>query len=145
MWTPHDLLSIQILRKLQQFCWEIIGLNYHSYTVLHATMVKIIGLKYPQRCKLAFLYTRNNATMALHPYGLQYCRLFCRSSKQWIHMNSWPHAVSSHLCRSNSFWAICFLSPVCPDLRNRGGQSAIWAMPKYTQFFLWWGPHWGFP
>ena len=29
----------------------------------------------------------------------------------------------------------------CPDLRNRGGQIAIWAMPKYTRFF--WG--WGFP
>ena len=25
------------------------------------------------------------------------------------------------------------------DLRNRGGQIAIWAMPKYTRFFFGWG------
>ena len=29
------------------------------------------------------------------------------------------------------------------DLRNRGGQSAIWAMPEYTRFFFGWGfPKW---
>ena len=28
---------------------------------------------------------------------------------------------------------------MCPDLHNRGGQLAIWVMPKYTRFFLGWG------